>query len=153
MNEALTRIRYELGKDAVIISQRKIKKPGIKGIFSSKQIEVTAAVENYAKNNTNTLPNSMEEHIKNFQKAMNKELTNKGKERLDESKTNILWKATTAKGPITNSYEDCGIQCWVPISVSRNDIRINCEGIRYWYYEYLPSDQPLDPNDFEPWFE
>lgn len=71
----------------------------------------------------------------------------------DESKTNTLWKATTAKGPITNSYEDCGIQCWVPISISHNDIRINCEGIRYWYIEYLPSHQPYDPNDFEPEFE
>ena len=90
MNEALTRIRYELGKDAVIISQRKIKKPGIKGIFSSKQIEVTAAVENYAKsNNVNALPNNMEEHIKNIQKAMNEELIKKGKERLSENNVNI----------------------------------------------------------------
>lgn len=46
MNEAMTRIRYELGKDAVIISQRKIKKPGLMGFFSKKVIEVTAAVEN-----------------------------------------------------------------------------------------------------------
>ncbi|MBX4265199.1 flagellar biosynthesis protein FlhF [Clostridium estertheticum] len=46
MNEAMTRIRYELGRDAVIISQRKIRKPGIKGFFSAKSIEVTAAVEN-----------------------------------------------------------------------------------------------------------
>ena len=46
MNEAMTRIRYELGADAVIISQRKIRKPGIKGLFSAKIIEVTAAVEN-----------------------------------------------------------------------------------------------------------
>ena len=46
MNEALTRIRYELGKDAVIISQRKVKKPGIKGVFLKRQLEVTAAVEN-----------------------------------------------------------------------------------------------------------
>ena len=46
MNEAMTRIRYELGTDAVIISQRKIRKPGIKGFFSSKSIEVTVAVEN-----------------------------------------------------------------------------------------------------------
>ena len=46
MNEAMTRIRYELGMDAVIISQRKIRKPGIKGLFSKKIIEVTAAVEN-----------------------------------------------------------------------------------------------------------
>lgn len=46
MNEGLTRIRYELGKDAIIISQRKVRKPGIKGLFSKKVIEVTAAIEN-----------------------------------------------------------------------------------------------------------
>lgn len=28
MNEAMTRIRYELGADAIIISQRKIRKGG-----------------------------------------------------------------------------------------------------------------------------
>ncbi|MBU3135962.1 flagellar biosynthesis protein FlhF [Clostridium gasigenes] len=49
MNEALTRIRYELGKDAIIISQRKIKSPGFKGYFSPKLIEVTAALENNKK--------------------------------------------------------------------------------------------------------
>jgi flagellar biosynthesis protein FlhF len=49
MNEAMTRIRYELGKDAVIISQRKIRKPGVKGFFSKKVIEVTAAIENVKK--------------------------------------------------------------------------------------------------------
>ena len=48
MNEGLTRIRYELGKDAIIISQRKVRKPGIKGLFLKKVIEVTAAVENSA---------------------------------------------------------------------------------------------------------
>ncbi|NLZ35571.1 MAG: flagellar biosynthesis protein FlhF, partial [Clostridiales bacterium] len=46
MNEALTRIRYEMGKDAIIISQRKVKKPGIFGYFKPKMIEVTAALEN-----------------------------------------------------------------------------------------------------------
>ena len=46
MNEGLARIRYELGKDAIIISQRKVRKPGLKGLFSKKVIEVTAAVEN-----------------------------------------------------------------------------------------------------------
>lgn len=46
MNEGLTRIRYELGKDAIIISQRKVRKSGLKGFFSKKVIEVTAAVEN-----------------------------------------------------------------------------------------------------------
>ncbi|MDR3594019.1 flagellar biosynthesis protein FlhF [Clostridium sp.] len=46
MNEGLTRIRYELGKDAIIISQRKVRKPGFKGLFLKKVLEVTAAVEN-----------------------------------------------------------------------------------------------------------
>jgi flagellar biosynthesis protein FlhF len=50
MNEAMTRIRYELGKDAVIISQRKIRKAGFKGFFSKKILEVTAAIENAKKN-------------------------------------------------------------------------------------------------------
>ncbi|MDP4087920.1 MAG: flagellar biosynthesis protein FlhF [Bacillota bacterium] len=49
MNEAMTRIRYELGVDAVIISQRKIRKPGFTGLFSRKMIEVTAAVDNSKK--------------------------------------------------------------------------------------------------------
>ena len=49
MNEAMTRIRYELGKDAVIISQRKIKRPGFKGFFSKKIIEVTAAIDDSVK--------------------------------------------------------------------------------------------------------
>ncbi len=51
MNEGLTRIRYELGKDAIIISQRKIRRPGLKGMFSKKVIEVTAAVENSSNEN------------------------------------------------------------------------------------------------------
>ncbi|MHC1682509.1 MAG: flagellar biosynthesis protein FlhF [Clostridiaceae bacterium] len=49
MNEAMTRIRYELGAEAIIISQRKIRKPGLKGFFEKKMIEVTAAVNNEKK--------------------------------------------------------------------------------------------------------
>jgi len=45
MKEALSKIGKELGKDAVIISQRSIRKPGIKGLFSHKVVEITAAVE------------------------------------------------------------------------------------------------------------
>lgn len=51
MNEAMTRIRYELGNEAIIISQRKIRKKGIMGVFSKKVIEVTAAVDNEGKDN------------------------------------------------------------------------------------------------------
>ncbi|WP_061994888.1 flagellar biosynthesis protein FlhF [Clostridium sp. ATCC 25772] len=45
VNEALGKIRQELGKDAVIISQKKMRKPGLNGLFSKKIVEITAAVE------------------------------------------------------------------------------------------------------------
>ncbi|MGO5065065.1 MULTISPECIES: flagellar biosynthesis protein FlhF [unclassified Clostridium] len=49
MNEAMTRIRYELGADAIIISQRKVRRRGFLGLFSKKSLEVTAAIDNYSK--------------------------------------------------------------------------------------------------------
>lgn len=45
INEAMSKIRIELGKDAIIISQRKVRKSGFSGLFSGKLIEVIAAVE------------------------------------------------------------------------------------------------------------
>lgn len=82
MNEALTRIRYELGKNAVIISQRKVRKPGISGFFSGKMIEVTAAVENTSMNNGRQQSNivkqknsdSLNDSIENLKKIMSKEI-------------------------------------------------------------------------------
>jgi flagellar biosynthesis protein FlhF len=53
----MTRIRYELGTDAIIISQRKVRKGGFLGLFSKKSLEVTAAIDNYSKekkHNSNT---------------------------------------------------------------------------------------------------
>jgi len=76
MNEAMTRIRYELGTDAVIISQRKIRKPGIKGVFSKKIIEVTAAVENQINEPDQNVINSFEA----IKKAVEHEKKNKDNE-------------------------------------------------------------------------
>lgn len=73
MNEAMTRIRYELGKDAVIISQRKIRKAGIQGFFSKKILEVTAAIENVKKNEEN-----MEDSIIAIRNAVEKEAFSQG---------------------------------------------------------------------------
>jgi len=70
MNEALTRIRYELGKDAIIVSQRKIRKGGFLGFFSKKILEVTAAVDN----NKNDNSNNMQESIDSIKKLMNNKL-------------------------------------------------------------------------------
>lgn len=68
MNEAMTRIRYELGSDAVIISQRKIRKRGLSGFFSKKVIEVTAAVDNT--NKKDIREEKVEESIEALKKVM-----------------------------------------------------------------------------------
>lgn len=71
MNEAMTRIRYELGKDAVIINQRKIKKTGFLGLFGKKVIEVTAAVENSGRYDNKD--QNMKSSIEALKKVMQKE--------------------------------------------------------------------------------
>lgn len=85
MNEALTRIRYELGKDAIIISQRKVRKPGIKGLFSGKLIEVTAAVEN----SSNEVKNSQkkDEEFKDSLESIKKIIKDEGSIERDKSQT------------------------------------------------------------------
>lgn len=45
MNEAMVKIRYELGSDAVIVSQRKLPARGFKGLFKPRKLEVTAACD------------------------------------------------------------------------------------------------------------
>lgn len=92
INEALTRIRYELGKNAVIISQRKVRRPGIVGFFSGKIVEVTAAVENSSmKKETSSFqkvknqPN-LNSSIENLKKVMAKEIDSKSNEESKEQK-------------------------------------------------------------------
>lgn len=81
INEALFRIKHELGSDAYIISQKMIRQPGVKGFFSNKKLEVTVglvekegAVENFQKqlvsaNKDSQLINSTEDSVKKFQNA------------------------------------------------------------------------------------
>ncbi len=45
MNEAMIMIKNELGKDAIILSSRKVKPSGILGIFGKSKFEVLAAIE------------------------------------------------------------------------------------------------------------
>lgn len=45
VNEAMIKIRSELGRDAVILHSRKIKRPGIQGLFSKAVYEVVAAID------------------------------------------------------------------------------------------------------------
>lgn len=45
MNEAMIRIKNELGLDAVILNTRKVKKTGIFGFFKKPMLEVVAAID------------------------------------------------------------------------------------------------------------
>ncbi|EYE88809.1 flagellar biosynthesis regulator FlhF [Fervidicella metallireducens AeB] len=63
MNEAMIKIRYELGSEAVIVSQRKIKQKGLIGIFKKKKLEVTAAVDDKPKKNVAEQPKNNEKDV------------------------------------------------------------------------------------------
>ncbi|GKU78643.1 flagellar biosynthesis protein FlhF [Paenibacillus sp. L3-i20] len=52
--EAVTMIRTELGKDAVILESKEIRVGGFMGMFGKKKMEVIAAVETGAQRNTET---------------------------------------------------------------------------------------------------
>jgi flagellar biosynthesis protein FlhF len=97
MNEAMTRIRYELGKDAVIISQRKIKKSGLLGFFSKKVIEVTAAVENETKKTSEPDLKSSLESIKKIVDSNNSANNLLDKKPESELKSNIETQPTNSK--------------------------------------------------------
>lgn len=56
MNEAMIKIRYELGSDAVIVSQRKLPAKGIKGLFKPRKLEVTAAYDDRKPLKTEDIP-------------------------------------------------------------------------------------------------
>lgn len=65
MNEAMIKIRYDLGNEAIIISQKKIRQKGIKGFFKKKRIEVTAAVDDRVKKNVNAKKEEPKSNIDN----------------------------------------------------------------------------------------
>lgn len=71
MSEAMIKIKNELGQDAVILSTRKIRQPGLFGIFKKSLTEVVAAIEEEtAKKPKNDINN--EELKKAFMEAREK---------------------------------------------------------------------------------
>jgi len=51
--EAMLKVKMDLGNEAVILNTRKVKKKGIAGLFSKPLVEVLAAVDEYAGSRTN----------------------------------------------------------------------------------------------------
>lgn len=91
MNEAMIKIRYDLGNEAIIISQKKIRQKGIKGFFKKKRIEVTAAVDDRVKKNVNAKKEEPKSNIDNeiseIKEMMKEVLAKKkpGRKKVDES--------------------------------------------------------------------
>lgn len=54
MSEGMARIKSEIGQDAIIISQKKVRQKGLKGFFSPKLIEITVSSEGAKKINSRT---------------------------------------------------------------------------------------------------
>lgn len=74
MNEAIIKIKQDLGAEALIIAKRKIRKPGVVGFFSKKVLEVTAAKDNklYSEDKYDA--------IADLKSMMNREIENRNKE-------------------------------------------------------------------------
>jgi flagellar biosynthesis protein FlhF len=53
VSEAMIKVKNELGRDAVILHTRKIKKPGIMGFLKKPLVEVIAAVDSSYSSNSN----------------------------------------------------------------------------------------------------
>lgn len=131
MNEAMNRIRYELGKDAVIISQRKIKKPGFRGIFSPKVMEVTAAIDN----NKASIETDMQSSIDAIKKAMETKVPIKDKEensfenllKSRESSNNDLFKEMQEMKEMilkinNSSNENISHKSEIELNLEKNDL-------------------------------
>ncbi len=131
MNEAMNRIRYELGKDAVIISQRKIKKPGFRGIFSPKVMEVTAAIDN----NKSSIETDMQSSIDAIKKAMETKVPIKDKEensfenllKSRESSNNDLFKEMQEMKEMilkinNSSNENISHKSEIELNLEKNDL-------------------------------
>jgi len=110
MNEAMTRIRYELGTDAVIISQRKIRKPGIKGVFSKKIIEVTAAVENQI--------NEPDQNVISSFEAIKKAVEHEKKNKDNEIKNKVIAKEPYKQNNVVHKEASNGLE---KSEISRDD--------------------------------
>lgn len=115
MNEAMTRIRYELGKDAIIISQRKVRKPGFSGFFQKKIIEVTAAIDN-SKNERESYVESSEELIKKL--IENREVKKDNQGFSDSNLSNIETKEDKNKESVLKEIQEMKLMMNEIISTS-----------------------------------
>lgn len=110
MNDAMGKIKLDLGPEAVIIAQRRIRKSGIKGMFSPKILEVTAAKDNketnYAKENTYDSITSLQSiMMKEIEERTKSSVNNKEKVE-EEKKLNLELELKEMKGLLYKFMEE-----------------------------------------------
>ncbi|MGN0144412.1 MAG: flagellar biosynthesis protein FlhF [Clostridium sp.] len=159
INEAMSKIRTELGKDAIIISQRKVRKPGFSGLFSGKLIEVTAAVENSSddtkkhetvKKAVSSEEDEFKKSIESIKRLMENEFEVADKDTEDISNLNTMIQkhnadvekerqrsnaASADKSNIDNSKED---------SLSIESVHKEVEELRDLIKKVLPQETHID---------
>ncbi|AWZ48210.1 flagellar biosynthesis protein FlhF [Clostridiaceae bacterium 14S0207] len=90
MSEGMARIKSEIGQDAIIISQKKVRQKGLKGFFSPKLIEITVSSEGAKKINSRTNnPVSNSIANKNINRSISKGTSFNNNENLKEEVTDM----------------------------------------------------------------
>ncbi|GFN24132.1 flagellar biosynthesis protein FlhF [Thermanaeromonas sp. C210] len=72
MQEAYLAIRRELGPDAVIVSTRRVRRPGLKGFFQPPHLEVTAAAEAGSGSKATPREKALERELAEIRKTLEK---------------------------------------------------------------------------------
>lgn len=96
VQEAMQKVKMELGRDAIIINTRKIRKRGIAGLFTKPLIEVIATIDNYEKPLNNKV-NVVNQPEKSEQANQNDYL-----EKTIEKQLNEIYKNDEANKSIKN---------------------------------------------------
>lgn len=126
MNEAMSKIRYDLGTDAIIVSQRKIRQKGMLGIFKKHRYEVTAAADDkkdkkqLTGENENTVRNELAELKEMVLKLSNQSENEKKAEVKKPSKSKFKNKLLENDIP-EEIIEDLSLK----IKERKKDIKVN----------------------------
>lgn len=92
--EAMQKVKSDLGRDAIILTTRKIRKKGLAGFFSKPLIEVVATIDNDI--SERTVPNKVQDTKPQLQNVR-EEYTGGGESFINELNANIQAQKSTPK--------------------------------------------------------
>ncbi len=120
--EAILKVKMELGSEAIILNTRKVRKKGMLGIFAKSMVEVLAAVDEYAEKNESqrerfgadgSKMNELEEKLSSMEGILEKislQMEQKSgleKKSKDLDKTNNSYYQVFYRNLIDNDVEEC----------------------------------------------